>query len=62
MTMMTDKQAYAAMYHFLKETLETQQRLRASKSTQFYVIYLPRWGFRSDPAMLHDWQEAVILL
>jgi hypothetical protein len=57
MTMMTDKQAYAAMYHFLKEHWKRNNDYELRNLLSFMSL-LPD-GSSADPAMLHDWQKAV---
>ena len=56
-TAMTDKQAYAAMFRFL------QQMYERTKSDELGGILgsmsLLGDGSPADPAVLHDWAEAV---
>ena len=55
MDMMTEKQAYAAMYHFLKEYWQRGQSLGDVLS---YMSLLPD-GSPADAAVTQDWRQAV---
>jgi len=57
MKTMTDKQAYAAMYFFLKQLWE---RTKSNDLAGFLGgMSLLQDGGTADPAMLHDWDDAV---
>jgi hypothetical protein len=54
---MTDKQAYAAMYYFLKQLYK---RTKSDHLGGFLGdMSVLQNGSTADPAMLHDWDEAV---
>ncbi|MGO9776719.1 MAG: hypothetical protein ACLPM3_09080 [Terracidiphilus sp.] len=57
MKTMTDKQAYAAMFHFLKQLYE---RTKSDDLGGFLGgMCMLQDGKTADPAVLHDWDEAV---
>ena len=57
MTTMTDKQAYAAMFYFLKQIY---YRTRSDDLGGFLGdMSILQNGSTADPAVLHDWDEAV---
>lgn len=57
MVMMTDKQAYAAMYHFLDGHWKQNKAFELTDILSAMSL-LPD-GKPADPAFAHDWQEAV---
>ena len=57
MKMMTDKQAYAAMFYFLAQLYE---RTKSDDLGGFLGgMSMLQDGHTADPAVLHDWDEAV---
>lgn len=57
MKTMTDKQAYTAMFHFLKQLYE---RTKSDDLAGFLGdMSMLENGSTADPAMLHDWERAV---
>jgi hypothetical protein len=57
MKTMTDKQAYAAMFHFLKQLYE---RTKSDDLGGFLGgMSILQNGSTADPAVLHDWDKAV---
>jgi hypothetical protein len=57
MTTLTDKQAYAAMYHFLEQQWNRNNAYELRDILSFMSL-LPD-GSTADPAFAHDWQRAV---
>jgi hypothetical protein len=57
MSTMTDKQAYAAMYHFLEQHWKRTNTLEVGDLLSIMSL-LPD-GLPADPAINNDWRKAV---
>ena len=57
MTFMTEKQAYAAMFHFLEENWKRNRSLEVG--AMLGLMSLLQDGSPADPAVWPDWHRAV---
>ncbi len=57
MSMMTEKQAYAAMFHFLEENWKRNNSFEV-RDLLSAMSLLPD-GSPADPAIINDWRQAI---